>query len=90
VIKETGHGPKADIWSIGATVFEMATGSPPWSKLKPYAAMYSIAQGDTDPPVLPDNFSEEARDFCRKCLTRDENKRPDANDLLNHNFLSVS
>ena len=42
VIRETGHGSKADIWSTGATIFEMATGLPPWGQLQPISAIYAI------------------------------------------------
>jgi len=87
VIKETGHGSKADIWSIGCTIHEMATGKPPWSDKAPYAAIYSIGNGDSPIPELPKDLGEGLKDFFKWCLTRDPDERPSATDLLNHTFL---
>jgi len=33
VIRQTGHGKKADIWSVGCTVIQMLTSSPPWEEI---------------------------------------------------------
>jgi serine/threonine protein kinase len=87
VIREVGHGSKADIWSIGATVFEMSTGQPPWSEYQPIAAIYRIGSGDTPIPELPDKFSTEAKEFVSKCLIRNPDDRPSAADLLLHGFI---
>ncbi|KAL4635569.1 hypothetical protein GN956_G12925 [Arapaima gigas] len=87
VINESGHGRKSDIWSIGCTVFEMATGKPPLAHMDKMAALFYIGARRGLMPALPDDFSEEARNFVQACLTSDQKERPSAEELLSHRFL---
>lgn len=70
VISETGHGRKSDIWSIGCTVFEMATGKPPLAHMDKMAALFYIGARQGLMPSLPDNFSKQAKHFVQACLIR--------------------
>ncbi|KAM4026061.1 mitogen-activated protein kinase kinase kinase 19 [Anomaloglossus baeobatrachus] len=88
VISESGHGEKSDIWSIGCTVFEMATGKPPLAHMERMAAMFYIAVEKGLMPTLPDHFSRRAREFVNLCLTRDQETRPSAEQLLQHAFVT--
>ncbi|XP_075385751.1 mitogen-activated protein kinase kinase kinase 19 isoform X3 [Tenrec ecaudatus] len=90
VINESGYGRKSDIWSIGCTVFEMATGKPPLASMDRMAAMFYIGAHRGLMPPLPDRFSQHAVDFVRVCLTRDQHERPSALQLLRHTFLKRS
>ena len=84
VIRQIGHGRKADIWSLGCSVIELATAQPPWSHLKnPLAAMFHIAS-TTSPPPLPSNLSGDLKDFILQCLRYDPDERPTARELLRH------
>lgn len=79
---------KADIWSIGCTVIEMATGSPPYFHMQPMSALFAIGSTDRPSPRLSeDGFTEAARDFVSKCLTKAMNKRPSAAELGRHGFM---
>uniref|UniRef100_K3WXL8 Protein kinase domain-containing protein n=1 Tax=Globisporangium ultimum (strain ATCC 200006 / CBS 805.95 / DAOM BR144) TaxID=431595 RepID=K3WXL8_GLOUD len=71
VVKQTGHGFKADIWSIGATVVEMATARHPWpAATNSLSAMYTIATTTTSPP-LPEHLSRDAISFLQRCFCID-------------------
>ncbi|XP_065877547.1 mitogen-activated protein kinase kinase kinase 3-like [Euphorbia lathyris] len=87
VILETGHSFSADIWSVGCTVIEMATGKPPWSQqYQGMAAFYHIGATKSHPPI-PKHLSSEAKDFLSKCFQREPDLRAVASDLLQHPFV---
>ena len=88
VIKQTGHGRQADIWSVGCTAVEMATAKPPWSEyVTQVSALFHIASAK-GPPPLPAGLSPEALDFMLLCFNRVPKDRPNATRLLQHPFVA--
>ncbi|CAL8388805.1 unnamed protein product [Gadus morhua 'NCC'] len=87
VITESGYGRKSDIWSVGCTVFEMATGKPPLAHMDKLAALFYIGAQRGSMPSLPDGFSRHASNFVDVCLTSDQKLRPSAEQLLKHPFI---
>ncbi|XP_052210007.1 mitogen-activated protein kinase kinase kinase YODA isoform X2 [Diospyros lotus] len=86
VIKNSsGCNLAVDIWSLGCTILEMATGKPPWSKYEGVAAMFKIGNSK-ELPEIPDHLSDECKDFVMHCLQRNPKLRPMAVHLLEHPF----
>ncbi|BAT88079.1 mitogen-activated protein kinase kinase kinase ANP1-like isoform X1 [Vigna umbellata] len=89
VILQTGHSFSADIWSVGCTVIEMATGKPPWSQQyqQEVAVLFHIGTTKSHPPI-PDHLSAAAKDFLLKCLQKEPVLRSSASELLQHPFVT--
>ncbi|KAI5010493.1 hypothetical protein ZWY2020_012630 [Hordeum vulgare] len=88
VIEMSGVCAASDIWSVGCTVIELLTCSPPYYELQPMPALFRIVQ-DVQPPI-PEGFSPEITDFLRQCFQKDSIQRPDAKTLLMHPWLQNS
>lgn len=78
---------KADVWSIGCTVIEMATGSPPYFHMPAMSALFVIGSLEKPSPKLPEHFSPEAKDFVDLCLIKAMQKRPTSAELGKHPFV---
>ncbi|GJN17970.1 hypothetical protein PR202_gb05081 [Eleusine coracana subsp. coracana] len=87
------QGPAADVWALGCTVVEMATGRAPWSGVVDdddddvFAAVHRIGYTDAVPEV-PAWMSAEAKSFLACCFARNAGDRPTAEELLQHPFLA--
>ncbi|PFH56502.1 hypothetical protein XA68_16411 [Ophiocordyceps unilateralis] len=83
------YSVQSDIWSLGLTVIECATGRypyPPEVSSTIFSQLSAIVEGD--PPDLPkEGYSDTARDFIRGCLHKMPMMRATYAALLNHPWL---
>ncbi|KFP42161.1 STE20-like serine/threonine-protein kinase, partial [Chlamydotis macqueenii] len=88
--KDRPYDYKADIWSLGITLIEMAQIEPPHHELNPMRVLLKIAK--SDPPALaqPSKWSSDFKDFLKKCLEKNVDARWSASQLLQHPFVTVT
>uniref|UniRef100_A0A672SMU3 non-specific serine/threonine protein kinase n=1 Tax=Sinocyclocheilus grahami TaxID=75366 RepID=A0A672SMU3_SINGR len=87
-MKDAPYDYKADIWSLGITLIELAQIEPPHHELNPMRVLLKIAK--SEPPTLqqPAKWSMEFNDFLKKALDRNPETRPTTAQLLDHPFVS--
>lgn len=88
VRQDEGHGRKADIWSLGCVVVEMATAADPWGHGafdNIMHAMNVVGLSGASPPV-PSGLPPGGEDFLQRCFQQKPDERPWASELLLHEF----
>ncbi|XP_044047188.1 STE20-like kinase b [Siniperca chuatsi] len=86
--KDRPYDYKADIWSLGVTLIELAQIEPPNHEMNPMRVLLKIAK--SDPPTLmqPSRWSPEFSDFLKRCLDKHVDNRWNPTQLLQHSFVS--
>ncbi|XP_048576281.1 dual specificity mitogen-activated protein kinase kinase 6 [Nematostella vectensis] len=84
-----GYDIRSDIWSLGITMIELATGKFPYTQWKtPFEQLKQVVHEPS--PSLPEGpFSLNFRDFVTKSLIKNYKERPNYNQLLEHPFIKV-
>lgn len=86
--KNKQYDIRADVWSLGITLVELATGKLPYNDCNTEFAVLTAILND-NPPRLPKDrgFSDRFHDFVEKCLTKDVQRRPKYGELLKLDFI---
>ena len=72
ILTRSGHGKAVDWWSLGALMYDMLTGSPPFTAENRKKTIEKILRGKLN---LPPYLTPDARDLIRRFLKRQVGQR---------------
>lgn len=80
-----GYTHSCDVWSIGVLAYALLSAKPPFYGNTDSEIFTAIKKGEyTFPNSDWDGISDDAKDFIRSILVKDESQRPHAIDLRSH------
>lgn len=90
ILTRSGHGKAVDWWSLGALMYDMLTGAPPFTADNRKRTIEKILKGKV---LLPPYLTPDARDLIRKLLKRQVGQRlgsgPENGEAIKkHHFFS--
>ncbi|KAM3835438.1 STE20-like serine/threonine-protein kinase isoform 2-T3 [Vipera latastei] len=88
--KDRPYDYKADVWSLGVTLIEMAEIEPPHHELNPMRVLLKIAKSEPPSLAQPSKWSADFKDFLKKCLEKNVDARWNVAELLQHPFVTVT
>uniref|UniRef100_A0A7N0U9N9 Protein kinase domain-containing protein n=1 Tax=Kalanchoe fedtschenkoi TaxID=63787 RepID=A0A7N0U9N9_KALFE len=90
IMQSQKYDAKADLWSVGAILFQLVTGRTPFNGNTQIQLLQNIMKS-TDLYFPPNNngLSSECKDLCRKLLRRNPVERLTFEEFFNHPFLSA-
>ena len=85
MLSKEGTTKSSDIYGIGAILFEMVTGAPPFYNQDADLMYKNISENNL---MFPEFFSDEFKDLLRKMMHKDPKKRIGIAEIKKHNFFA--
>lgn len=88
-LENTPYNSAADIWSLGLSLVEAATGQYPYdTNLGAFELMMQVCRDDV-PMLTSREFTPQFKEFVSMTLQKDPRKRQTAEQLLSHPFITM-
>ncbi|ESW07327.1 hypothetical protein PHAVU_010G120500 [Phaseolus vulgaris] len=92
IIENQKYDAKADLWSVGAILYQLVIGRPPFDGNNQYQLFRNILASTelNFPPEALEELHSDCLDLCRNLLRQNPDERLTFKAFFNHNFLQNS
>jgi len=89
IILKAPYNEKVDVWSLGVTLLQLIDRKG-FENGNAFSSLFKTSTEGRPNAFSSDNYSSNLRSFIQSMLTKDVQKRPSVEELLQHEFLKIA